>query len=77
MLCVADQSLLPKLEKVVRRFTQYRCTFLYCYLGTRFNIQRRVGSFLQYPAWLLTTPLSEIEDYFLDVDVFRTRLSSF
>jgi hypothetical protein len=74
VLCVADRASLARFDKLSGQFPDHRCTLFYCVYGTKMNLQRRIGSFLQYPVWYLTSPFTELEDY-LQTDFFRTRLS--
>jgi hypothetical protein len=75
-LYIIDEKTLSKLRALALRFTETNCTVFYCARGTKTNIQHRIGAFLRYPVWYVTTPFPEIEDY-LKTDFFKTRLSRF
>jgi hypothetical protein len=76
LLCLSEKGALPKFEQLAGQFPKNRCTLFYCVSATKMNIQQRLGTFLQYPAWFVTTPFTEIE-YYLQTDFFKTRLSSY
>jgi hypothetical protein len=74
ILCTADKESFSKFEALSKQFQNTHCSLLYCVRGTKANFQQRIGSFLQYPPWYITTPFPELENY-LQTEFFKTRMS--